>query len=81
MDKVFPPPAQPQSEAAVYRLLAPTASIRVSPLCLGAMSLGDQWTGFMGGKGLNEEEAFAYLDAFYEAGGNFVDTANAYQGE
>lgn len=54
--------------------------VRVSPLCLGAMSIGDQWTPFMGGA-LNFEEACKLLDTFYEAGGNFIDTANNYQHE
>lgn len=70
---VFPPQPQPKTELARYRLLSPTAAVRVSPICLGAMSLGDQWTGFMAGK-LDQKESEAYLDAFYEAGGNFVDT-------
>lgn len=75
---VFPPISGPKTELARYRLLSPTAGVRVSPICLGAMSLGDQWTGMMGGK-LEQGESEAYLDAFYEAGGNFIDTANAYQ--
>lgn len=44
------------------------------------MSLGDQWTPFMGGA-LNFEESCKFLDTFYEAGGNFIDTANNYQNE
>lgn len=62
-----------------YRVLAPTAAVPVSPPCLGAMSIGNQWAGLGSKVGL--EEAFAFLDAFYDAGGNFIDTANAYQGE
>lgn len=27
------------------RVLSPTAGIRVSPLCLGGMSLGEKWAG------------------------------------
>ena len=42
---------------------------RVSRLCLGAM--------LMGGK-TPAEEAFRMLDAFVDAGGNFVDTADTY---
>ncbi|AJU60400.1 Aad4p [Saccharomyces cerevisiae YJM248] len=30
---------------------------------------------------MNKERAFELLDAFYEMGGNFVDTANSYQNE
>lgn len=43
--------------------------LKVSPLCLGGNELG---------AGLNDERSFALLDAFVEAGGNFVDTANIY---
>ena len=81
MTTLFHDPAEPKTPLGVYRLLAPTAGIRVSPLCLGAMSLGNQWDGFMGGKGLNQEESEKMLDTFYEAGGNFIDVANGYQGE
>lgn len=37
--------------------------VRVSPLCLGGMSLGDQWTGFMG-TGMNAEKSEEFLDAY-----------------
>jgi hypothetical protein len=40
---VLPPAPPAQSPLARYRLLSPTASVRVSPLCLGGMSLGDAW--------------------------------------
>lgn len=30
---------------------------------------------------MNKEKSFELLDAFVEAGGNFIDTANAYQSE
>ena len=49
------------------------------PLILGGMSIGDAWSGAMGS--MNKERAFELLDAFYEAGGNFIDTANNYQNE
>jgi aryl-alcohol dehydrogenase-like predicted oxidoreductase len=42
---------------------------RVSRLCLGTMQFG--WTA-------DRENSFAVLDAFREAGGNFIDTANIY---
>ncbi|WWC72766.1 uncharacterized protein I206_106730 [Kwoniella pini CBS 10737] len=59
--------------------LGPNAGIRVSPLCLGAMSLGNQSTSFMGSL-LDHEQSAKFLDYYYEAGGNFIDTANTYQG-
>jgi len=43
--------------------------MEVSRLCLGSMGFG--WTA-------TEEESFAVLDAFVEAGGNFIDTADVY---
>ncbi|KAL3495812.1 NADP-dependent oxidoreductase domain-containing protein [Aspergillus germanicus] len=41
------------------------------------MSIGDAWSGFMGG--MTKEQAFKLLDTYFEAGGNFIDTANDYQ--
>ena len=51
----------------------------MSPLQLGAMSLGEKWKGFMGS--MDKESGFKLLDAFVEAGGNFIHTANGYQHE
>ncbi|KAH8823433.1 aryl-alcohol dehydrogenase [Flagelloscypha sp. PMI_526] len=63
-----------------YRVLSPNAGLHVSPLCLGAMSIGDSsWKGFMGS--MDKESSFKLLDAFSENGGNFIDTANNYQNE
>jgi aryl-alcohol dehydrogenase-like predicted oxidoreductase len=44
-------------------------SLQVSRLCLGGNVFG--WTA-------DEKQSFAVLDAFAEAGGNFVDTADVY---
>ncbi|KAB8203742.1 Norsolorinic acid reductase B [Aspergillus parasiticus] len=60
-----------------YRQLSPAASIRVSPLCLGAMTFGVS-DGEMFGE-CSKEMAFAILDHFYQQGGNFIDTANGYR--
>ena len=51
-----------------YRKLGRTG-LKVSAFCLGTMTMG--WTS-------NREDSFAVLDAFVEAGGNFVDTADVY---
>ncbi|PYH98718.1 Aldo/keto reductase, partial [Aspergillus ellipticus CBS 707.79] len=67
----------PKSLLGRHRLLSPTAAIRVSPLSLGGMSLGDAWAGRLGA--VTKETAFELLDTYYELGGNFIDTANAYQ--
>ncbi|MDQ3034832.1 MAG: aldo/keto reductase [Myxococcota bacterium] len=57
-----------------YRLLG-RSGLRVSELCLGTMSFGEQW-----GFGADEKTSHQVLDAFAEAGGNFLDTANKYHG-
>ncbi|PWZ00469.1 putative AAD14-putative aryl-alcohol reductase [Testicularia cyperi] len=68
---------KPISKLDRHRVLAPKAGVRVSPLCFGAMSLGDAWQEMMSG-GLNKEKSFELLDFFYKQGGNFIDTANLY---
>ncbi|CCM02031.1 uncharacterized protein FIBRA_04107 [Fibroporia radiculosa] len=42
------------------------------------MSIGDQWAKLGMGQ-MDKESSFELLDAFYKAGGNFIDTANNYQ--
>ncbi|EXJ76533.1 alcohol dehydrogenase [Cladophialophora psammophila CBS 110553] len=69
----------PRSVLGRHRLLAPSASVHVSPLCLGGMNFGDAWSNVMGE--CTKETAFEILDHFYEMGGNFIDTANNYQAE
>jgi aryl-alcohol dehydrogenase-like predicted oxidoreductase len=51
-----------------YRYLGRTG-LKVSELCLGAMTFGRE---------TNEETSHRMLDRFVEAGGNFIDTANVY---
>ena len=55
-----------------YKLLG-KSGLRVSELCLGAMTFGEDW-----GWGASHDESRAVFDAFVEAGGNFIDTANIY---
>lgn len=55
-----------------YRLLGHTG-LRVSELCLGTMTFGEDW-----GFGAPPEECRRIFDAFAAAGGNFIDTANHY---
>lgn len=57
-----------------YRLLG-KSGLRVSEICLGTMSFGDHW-----GFGADEATSHRILDAYAEAGGNFLDTANKYHG-
>jgi aryl-alcohol dehydrogenase-like predicted oxidoreductase len=49
------------------------SGLRVSPLCLGAMTFGEDW-----GWGASVDESIAMMAAFLDRGGNFIDTANAY---
>lgn len=63
---------KPKSALGYYRILSPTASVRVSPLCLGAMNFGNAWKGFMGE--CDQKTTEGILDFFYEQGGNFIDT-------
>ncbi|KIX00143.1 uncharacterized protein Z518_10280 [Rhinocladiella mackenziei CBS 650.93] len=79
MNSIFGPAPEPPTELGRYRVLSKTAGVRVSPLCLGAMSVGDAWADIMGS--MSKENSFKLLDAFVEAGGNFIDTANNYQNE
>ncbi|KAI0965393.1 aryl-alcohol dehydrogenase [Xylaria arbuscula] len=73
------PAPQPPTELGRYRILAPSAGVRVSPLCFGAMSIGDAWTNLLGS--INKEQSFELLDAYFQKGGNFIDTASNYQDE
>jgi len=55
-----------------YKLLG-KSGLRVSELALGTMTFGEEW-----GWGANKEESKKVFDAFANAGGNFIDTANRY---
>jgi aryl-alcohol dehydrogenase-like predicted oxidoreductase len=55
-----------------YKLLGATG-LRVSELCLGAMTFGEDWDW-----GANKQVSQKIFDTFVEAGGNFIDTANIY---
>ncbi len=55
-----------------YRLLG-NSGLRVSELCLGTMTFGEEF-----GIGVPEAGARPVFEAFREAGGNFIDTANIY---
>ena len=75
----FPIPTKPKSLLGYHRVLAPSAGVRVSPLCLGTMNFGDAWSELIGE--CSKETSFELLDHFFENGGNFIDTANNYQME
>ncbi|KAH8093873.1 Aldo/keto reductase [Cristinia sonorae] len=73
-----PPP--PKTKLGRYRKLSPLAGVHLSPIALGGMSIGDKWSAHGFGS-MDKEQSFALLDAFFDAGGNFIDTANSYQDE
>ncbi|KAI0790736.1 aryl-alcohol dehydrogenase [Abortiporus biennis] len=77
---ILAPPPFPATKLGVHRQLAPFAGVHVSPIQLGAMSIGDKW-GPYGLGAMDKDNSFKLLDAFYDAGGNFIDTANNYQDE
>ncbi|KIJ64642.1 hypothetical protein HYDPIDRAFT_175568 [Hydnomerulius pinastri MD-312] len=79
-DHLFAPPSPPPTKLGFYRNLSPNASVHVSPLALGAMSIGEEWHKF-GMGAMNKASSIELLNAFYDAGGNFIDTANNYQDE
>jgi aryl-alcohol dehydrogenase-like predicted oxidoreductase len=49
------------------------SGLRVSPLCLGAMTFGEDL-----GWGSSVEESQRIIDRYVDLGGNFIDTANFY---
>jgi aryl-alcohol dehydrogenase-like predicted oxidoreductase len=55
-----------------YKLLGHTG-LRVAELALGTMTFGSDW-----GWGADDDESRAMFDAYVDAGGNFIDTANRY---
>jgi len=55
-----------------YRLLG-NSGLRVSEAALGTTTFGEEW-----GWGSPRDEARKVYDAFRQAGGNFIDTANFY---
>jgi aryl-alcohol dehydrogenase-like predicted oxidoreductase len=55
-----------------YKLLG-NSGLRVSELCLGTMSFGEDW-----GWGADEAECGRIVKSFAAAGGNFIDTASLY---
>jgi aryl-alcohol dehydrogenase-like predicted oxidoreductase len=51
------------------------SGLRVSPMCLGAMTFGEEW-----GFGSSVSESESIIARYLELGGNFIDTANGYTG-
>jgi len=66
----------PVPPLAHFHLLG-RSGLKVSPLCLGTMNFGTNWTALVGE--CSKDEARKIFDKYVENGGNFVDTANKYQ--
>jgi aryl-alcohol dehydrogenase-like predicted oxidoreductase len=65
----------PKAEQAMrYKVLGRHTGLRVSELTLGAGMYGTKW-----GHGADPEESRRVFDGYVEAGGNFLDTSDAYQ--
>ena len=61
-----------------HRVLSPNAAVKVSPICLGGISISSTWAEYTG----KNEDPFQLLDAFFfGSGGNFIDTASVYNSE
>src|SRR3569833_3405411 len=56
-----------------YKLLG-RSGLKVSELCLGTMGFGTE-----AGWGADKDASFSIIEAFANAGGNFLDTANIYK--
>ena len=72
---LFELPPAPESGLARYRLLSSRAGVHVSPIQLGGMSIGDKWES-IGFGSMDKTSSFKLLDAYFDKGGNFIDTAN-----
>ena len=72
---VFDLPPLPETPLGRYHVLSPIASVCVSPLQLGAASIGDKWH-TIGAGAMDKESSFKLLDKYFEMGGNFIDTAS-----
>ncbi len=57
-----------------YKLFGKHTGLRVSELVLGTGNFGTGW-----GHGADPDEARRIFDAYADAGGNFIDTADGYQ--
>ena len=63
---------KPLTKLDNYRLLG-NSGLRVSPMCLGTMTFGEDW-----GWGADFETSQQIFNIYADRGGNFIDTANLY---
>lgn len=74
---LFSTAPKPHTLLGYHRVLSPTAAVKVSPICLGGISIGSSWSQVFG----KNDDHNALLDEFYSLGGNFIDTSNTYNSE
>ncbi|KAK0449017.1 Aldo/keto reductase [Desarmillaria tabescens] len=70
---LFQPASDPPTKLGIYRVLSSRAGVR-------SMSIGSNSEAH-GKRPMDKESGFKLLDAYFDMGGNFIDTANAYQKE
>jgi hypothetical protein len=73
----FASPPKPQTPLGYHRIFSPTASVKVSPIALGGISIGSSWSEIFG----KNEDPFNLLDTYFSLGGNFIDTSNTTNNE
>jgi len=73
----FQLPLKPDNPLVYHQILFRTASVKVSPLCLGGISIGSSWSELFG----KNEEPDTLLDSYFALGGNFIDRSNTYNSE
>jgi len=71
------PPPEPRTKLGRHRQLSSLAGVHVSPIVLGGGCIGYKWAKLGMGE-MTKGSSLKLLDAYYEAGGNFIDTANDY---
>ncbi|KAL6717233.1 hypothetical protein ACLMJK_005148 [Lecanora helva] len=74
---MFKSAPKPSSLLGYHRILSPSAGVKVSPICLGGISIGNTWRELFG----KNDDPFQLLDKFYGLEGNFIDTSNTYNSE
>jgi hypothetical protein len=67
MSQIWLSAPPPPSKLGRYRTLSPLAGVRVSPIQLGAMNIGDKWHEFGMGS-MDKESSFKLLDAYFDLG-------------
>ncbi|KAF2852959.1 hypothetical protein T440DRAFT_516242 [Plenodomus tracheiphilus IPT5] len=73
----FAPPKKPETPLGRHCILSPAAIVNVSSIAICGISFGNSWSKLFG----KNEDAFTLLDAYYNLGGNLIDTSNTHNSE